>query len=165
MGYDASAGVNAKLAIWRLNTPSYIVLAADAGNSTTTLANITGLLFTAAANATYEIELIGAFQSAAIITGIAVALDIPDGSIIGINTANISTTVLGDTFQRADNAVAGNGSPSVDAANNNVLITGRWIYVSGAGGGTVQARLRSEVASSNVTIKANLTVLKVTRIK
>lgn len=133
-------------------------LAADVANSTTTLAAVTGLSFTAVANTTYLVEVIGAFQSAATTTGIAVALDIPSGSVIGQVLPNISATTVGAIEQIADNATTG-ATTGVRAANTNIPITARFVVAVGATGGNVQLQFRSEVSASAVTMKANLTAM------
>jgi hypothetical protein len=137
---------------------SWSKLAADVANSTVTLAPVTGLSFTASANTTYLVELIGAFQSAATTTGIALALDIPSGSVAGLLVHPTSTIALGGTEQIADNATTG-ATSGVRAVNTNVPVTARFIVAVGATGGTVQLQFRSEVAASAVTMKANLTAM------
>lgn len=133
-------------------------LAADVANSTTSLAAVTGLSFTAAANTTYLVEVIGAFQSAATTTGVAVALDIPSGSVVGQILANTSATALAATEQIADNATTG-ATTGVRAVNTNVPVTARFVVAVGATGGNVQLQFRSEIAASAVTMKANLTLM------
>ena len=133
-------------------------LAADVANSNVTLAPVTGLSFTATANTTYLVEVIGTFQSAAATTGIAVALDIPSGSVSGLVLATISATGLVATEQIADNATTG-VTTGVRAAATNVPLTASFIVAVGATGGTVQLQFRSEVAASAVTMKAALTAM------
>jgi hypothetical protein len=133
-------------------------LAADVANSTTSLAAVTGLSFTAAANTTYLVDVVGAFQSAATTTGIAVALDIPSGSVVGQALANTSATALGATEQIADNATTG-ATSGVRAANTNIPFTAYFVVSVGATGGNVQLQFRSEIVASAVTMKANLTVM------
>jgi hypothetical protein len=133
-------------------------LAADVANSTTTLAPVTGLSFTAAANTTYLVEVIGAFQSVTSTTGIALALDIPSGSVIGLALAASSGTGIGATEQIADNATTA-ATSGVRAANTNVPLTARFVVAVGATGGTIQLQFRSEIAASAVTMKAALTVM------
>lgn len=133
-------------------------LAADVANSAVTLAPVTGLGFTALANTTYLVEVIGTFQSAAATTGIAVALDIPSGSVTGLVLATISATSLVATEQIADNATTG-VTTGVRAAATNVPLTASFIVAVGATGGTVQLQFRSEVAASAVTMKAALTAM------
>jgi hypothetical protein len=137
---------------------SWSKLAADMANSTTTLAPVTGLNFSAAANTTYLVELVGAFQSAANTTGMALALDIPSGSVIGLLVQSTSATALGGAEQIADNATTG-ATAGVRIANVNIPMTARFIVAVGATGGAVQLQFRSEIGGSAVTMKANLTAM------
>ena len=133
-------------------------LSADVSNSTVTLAAVTGLSYAATANTTYLIELIGAFQSAASTTGIALAVDIPSGGVIGQVVSSISASSLGSNEQVADNATTG-ASSGVRAANTNTPVFARFVVAVGATGGIVQLQFRSEIAASTVTMKANLTAM------
>jgi hypothetical protein len=133
-------------------------LAADVANSTTTLAPVTGLAFAAAANTTYLVEVVGTFQSAATTTGIAMALDIPSGSVSGLAFHSTSGTAVGCSEQIADNATTG-ASSGVRAANTNIPVLATYIVAIGTTAGTVQLQFRSEVAASAVTIKAALTAM------
>lgn len=137
---------------------SWLKLAADVSNSTVVLATVTGLSFTALANTTYLVDVVGAFQSAAVTTGIAIALDIPSGAIAGENIHPISASALGGTEQIADAATTG-ATSGVRAANTNVPTMGRYTIAVGATGGTVSLQFRSEVALSAVTMKAGLTIM------
>ena len=119
---------------------------------------MTGLSFAALADTTYLVELAGTFQSAATSTGIALALDIPSGSVSGLAVHSTSGTALGCVEQIADNATTG-ASSGVRAANINVPFSARFIVAVGTSGGTVQLQFRSEVAGSAVTMKAGLTAM------
>lgn len=134
-------------------------LLADATNSTVTLA-ASGLSFTAAANTIYVVELVGTFTAAAATTGIAVALDIPSGSVSGFAQHPISATAPNSVEQIADNATTG-ATTGVRAAATATPINGKWIVAVGAAGGPVALTFRSEVAGSAVVLKANLTALGV----
>jgi hypothetical protein len=136
----------------------YKKLAADETNSTVTLANVTGLSFTAVANKTYVVEVMGAFQAAASTTGLALALDIPSGSIIGQMIHATSATGVGGTEQIADAATTG-ATTGVRNANTNTPFTSWFVIAIGGTGGTVQVQFRSEVATSAVVLKANLTIM------
>ena len=133
-------------------------LAADVPNSTVTLAAVTGLSFTAIANTSYLVEVIGTFTSAATTTGIALALDIPSGIIAGQIVHPTTATALGGTEQIADNATTG-ATIGVRAANANVPVFATFIVVIGVTGGVVQLQFRSEIAASAVTMKAGLTAM------
>lgn len=133
-------------------------LAADVANSTTTLSAATGLGFTAAANTTYLVEVLGTFQTGATTTGIALALDIPSGSVSGIMLHMASTTVVTGSEQVADSATAG-ASSGVRAVATNTPMFGRFIVAVGVSAGPVQLQFRSEVTGSAVTLKAGLTAM------
>ena len=137
---------------------SWQKLSADVSNSTVALAPVTGLSFNAVANTTYLVDVIGAFTSAATTTGIAMALDIPSGSIIGLALVTTSAATLGSIEQVADNATTG-VTASVRAANTNTPITAQFLVAVGATGGPVQLQFRSEIATSAVTMKAALTIM------
>lgn len=139
------------------------ILASNSTNSTTTLTAVTGLSFTADASKTYEVEFFGAFTSAAGTTGVAIALDIPSGTVIGQNLAATTTTSVSGTFQRADNAVTGNGSTGVDATSSNCPLWGRWVVAVGGTGGTIALMSRSEIASSAIVIQAGVSFLRARR--
>lgn len=133
-------------------------LSADVINSTVTLAPVTGLSFTAIANTTYLVEAFGAFTSAATTTGIALALDIPSGTIAGQVVHPTTATALGGTEQIADNATTG-ATTGVRAANTNVPVFATFIVAIGATGGAVQLQFRSEIAASAVTMKSGMTAM------
>lgn len=137
---------------------TWVKLASDVANSTTTLSNVTGLSFTGAANTTYIVDFMGTFQSAATTTGIAVALDIPSGTISAFYEHATSLTGSAPIEQIADAATIGRTS-GVRAANTNVPIVGKVIIAIGGTGGTVQLQFRSEIASSAITMKAALTAM------
>jgi Protein of unknown function (DUF2793) len=129
------------------------VLAADNAVSTTAMANVPGMAFAALANATYWVELLGTFQTAATTTGIALALDIPSGGVTGKVLVSISSTALVAVQQTTDDAVLA-PSTGVAVANTDYPLFGRFIVRIGATGGTVQLRQRSEVAGSNTLLRA-----------
>lgn len=134
-------------------------LASDSTVSTTAFANVTGMSFTGAASTTYLVEVIGAYQSAATTTGIALSLDIPAGAeIIGINIVSTSATALGGAEQIADATTTG-ATTGVRAVNTNTPISAKWLVRINATGGTVQLMQRSEIAASNTILKANITAM------
>lgn len=134
-----------------------ILLGSDVANSTTTLANVTGLSFTGSANTTYLVKLFGIQQSASTSTGIGLALDIPSGSVCGM--ASTVGTMAGAFNSTESFALTGDDALTWDtqnmrAANTNHPIMLWAIVAVGGTGGTVQLRMRSEVGSSAVTMKA-----------
>jgi hypothetical protein len=126
-------------------------LAADVANSTVTLAAVTGMSFAATANTTYLVTVVGTFQSAATTTGIALALDIPSGSVGGLMNQMTSATALGGTEQIADNATTG-ATAGVRAAATNIPVLATFIVAVGATAGNIQLQFRSEIAASAVTM-------------
>jgi hypothetical protein len=138
---------------------TWLKLSADVANSTITLASVTGLSFNAAPNTTYIVELVGAFQSAATTTGIALALSLPAGTAVaGLAQHATSLTVMAPIEQIAAGASIGVTS-GVRAAATNTPVFGRWIIQTAAAAGIVQLQFRSEVAGSAVTIRAGLSAL------
>jgi hypothetical protein len=133
-------------------------LAGDVANSSVTLAAVSGLSFSAVANATYIVELMGSFQAAANTTGIALALDIPSGAVSGYIIHNAGTTAVVAIEQVADNATI-LATSGVRNAATNVPLLARFIVAVGASAGPVQLMFRSEVAGSAVTMKAALTAM------
>lgn len=137
----------------------YKTLPADVAVSTTTLGDVTGMFFVALPNTTYEVEVFGAYQAQATTTGLGVAWNIPSGSVIGQMVANSTAVAVVGTQQIADDAVTGATAGVATAATNTPFSFKATIAVGGTGG-NVQLRLRSEIATSNITMKANLTVMK-----
>lgn len=137
---------------------TWIKLAADVVNNTVTHAAATGLSFAAAANTMYLVELIGTFQSAIATTGIAVALDIPSGTVAGMAVHPSNATMLTGTEQIAD-AVTTGATTGVRAGNTNIPIRANFVVSVGATAGQVQLLFRSEIAGSAVTLKAGLTAI------
>lgn len=140
---------------------THLLLGSDVSNSTTTLANVTGLSFTASANTTYLVCVRGAFQSASTTTGIALTFDIPSGSIVGHNLIAEGApgfNSMNGVVITGDDTTNGAGG-AVQTVNTNTPISAWAIIAVGGTGGTVQLRFRSEVAASAVTMKANLTLM------
>jgi hypothetical protein len=137
---------------------TWLKLANNSTVSTVAFANVSGMSFTALANTTYLVDVIGAYQAAATTTGIALALDIPSGSVVGQNIVNTNATTLGGAEQIADATTTG-ATTGVRAANTNTPITARFVVRTNGTGGTVQLMQRSEVASSNTVLQAGLTIM------
>lgn len=137
---------------------TYLKLASNSTVSTVAYANVTGMSFTAAANTTYIVKVLGAYRTAATTTGIGIALDIPSGSVIGQILSNTSATAATSLEQIADATTTG-VTTGVRAANTNVPILAEFVVAIGATGGTVQLTQRSEVAASNTVLQADITVM------
>lgn len=132
---------------------TYISLESDSVVSTTALADVPGMSFAAAADTSYEIEIFGAFQTAATTTGIGIALNIPSGTVIGMAFAPSGSVLATQTV--ADDAVL-ISTGAVASANSNAPVLGKYIVSIGGTGGTVQLRQSSSVAASNSVLKAGL---------
>lgn len=134
---------------------TYLSLASNNTVSTTALADVTGMSFTGDANTAYEVEIFGAFQTAAKTTGIGIALNIPSGNVIGLALAPSSNTAIIATQTRADDATL---APTTGVATENAdfPIWGKYLVSVGGSGGAVQLRQRSEIAASNTVLKAGL---------
>lgn len=129
-------------------------LPADVSNSTITLSDATGLSFQAAANTDYEFEFLVLFTTAAITTGLALALNGPGTpTLLGARIEvpiSASTQVMRYTSTYNVEAL-GTG---VDVANAARLASITGILRNGTTAGPVVARFRSEVAASAVVVKA-----------
>lgn len=140
----------------------YLILPSNVAVSTTAFADVTGLSFYATANTLYEVEVFGAIQTVATATGAALALDIPSGNVIGQGIHNLAAATLTGWEQIADGATTGAGS-GMRATGTNVPIRFKAVAAIGSTPGTVQLRMRSEIASSAVTLQGGLTLLKYRR--
>ncbi len=150
----ASGGNDPRISTVRLN--------ADVTNSTTTLANTTGLLLALAASSTYVLEARVMFQTAATTTGIRLTQTVPAGATVVAQWRTPSSlTAITMANQRASDA--GAASTAIDTANANTLAAGSLLVVTGVTAGNLQIRFASEVAASNVVVKAgsNLVCTKV----
>lgn len=159
-GVDGGAGAAFTLSSADLVT----ILPGDVADSTAAFVDATGFLVALLANATYVIDGLITFQSAAVTTGIALGFTIPAGaSISGSYQHNTTATAIEGSYNIASGAVKGNTSGVLTAADN-VPIAGRWIVKTAATAGNAQMQFRSEVAASAVTLKAGLSALVARRI-
>ena len=138
------------------------MLAADVSTgANTTPVNVTGLVFTFAANKNYVIELFGTISAAAATTGIGLQFDVSAAVTQVAMTffhqlANTGTLSGGNSI--ADDASAGVSSGI--AANGAIVpVYASGILRAGASTGTAQLRLRSETTAV-CTIKAG-TIMRV----
>ena len=128
-------------------------LAADVTNSTTTLANVTGLALALAANSTYQVDAQVMFQTAATTTGIRLTQTVPAGATV-VAQWNTPTSLTAVTAANQRAADAGAATTAIDAANANTLATASLLVITGTTAGSLQIRFASEVAASNAVIKA-----------
>lgn len=141
------------------------ILPADVADTTGVFVDVAGMALLLAANATYIVEGLLTFTSAATTTGLGLGFTLPAGaSISGLFLHNSSTTT---TFVGSYNVTSGGvtaSTPSAASAAGNMPISGRWIIKTDATAGAAQLQMRTEVAASAVTLKAGLSVLIARRI-
>jgi hypothetical protein len=135
---------------------------ADVTNSTTILANITGLAIALEANSTYAIDAQVMFQTAATTTGIRLTQAIPTGATM-VAQWNTPTSLTASTLANQRAANTGAASTAIDSANANTLAIGSLLVITGATAGNLQLRFASEVSASNAVVKigSNLVALKI----
>lgn len=138
-------------------------LASDYTNSTTTVSSLTGMTFDAEASADYEVEVFGEMQSAATTTGIGLCLAVPTGSTVSGIFDNPAATTQTDTPGWTNaSGVVGAKTSGVPATGTSYPLRGKFHVRTSTTAGTVTLEAASEVASSQVTIKAGF-MLKVRR--
>lgn len=128
-------------------------LKADVSNSTTTLADCTGLSVDVDAGMVYTFHFWVIFQSAAIGTGIQLALAGPTGAVLYNVTTPTSATASTLSNRRGGNT--GAATAGIDTANANTLAMISGICAPTAAG-TVIVRFASS-STTAVTIKAGST--------
>lgn len=137
-------------------------LSADVTNSTVTVADVTGLALALAANSIYAIDAKVMFQTAATTTGIRLTQTVPAGATV-VAQWNTPTSLTATTLTNQRAADTGAASTAIDTANANTLAIASVLVITGATAGNLQIRFASEVAASNVVVKAgsNLVATKV----
>jgi hypothetical protein len=132
-----------------------VTLGADVTNSTTTLANVTGLTFNVVSGITYRFYVIIPYTAAATTTGSRWTLTAPANTIL----AYTSKYTITATTQTVNYATA-NDIPA--AANASSLTSGNVCIIEGvvrpSANGAVQIRFASEIAASAIVAKAGATL-------
>lgn len=133
-------------------------LTGDQTSSVTALANVTDLTFPTLASTDYEFRCTLVFQSAATTTGIKIAWNGPasptsiTGTFSGMGTA---AGAWGGSVTRAyDTTVPANGTATTETINVNTIGVFTGIFRNGTTAGNLVLRLASEIAASQVTLKA-----------
>lgn len=139
-----------------------VILAGDVSSSVTSatgFADVTGLSFAVVANAKYWFYFFIVYQTVATTTGINLAVNGPASpGFLEYQRNTWQTTTGVDQGSARAYDVAG-ASASVDAANTNTPASLEGMFSNGANAGTFILRVASEVDTSQVTVKANLTFL------
>lgn len=126
----------------------------------TNLNNVTGLLFTYAANSVYRIHIYGAVSAAATTTGNGFAFDL-SSAVTSIwlqhfhQLANTGTLSGGSSVADAASIGVSSGVP---VANAFIPVYGTGLLKTGANTGTAQLQYRSEVAAIS-TLRAGTTIV------
>lgn len=128
-------------------------LAADVTNSTTTLANASGLAIAMDANATYGVAVRLLFQTAAANTGIRLTQTAPTGASVFAQWST-PTSLTANTVSNQRAVDAGTATNSIDTANATTMATAEILAINGPTAGNLQIRFASEVAASNAVLKA-----------
>ena len=148
-----------------LNAPSIYTTASSQNSTSATLANITGLTATLAANTTYSVDCFVTFQSAATTTGINFGFTSPTGTTCMLEVVVPITNTAGVSQLRTifpNNSSANSGSvlgTAVSTINSNHTARFSGIIKVGGTGGTFAAQYATEVAASAITIPAGSTMV------
>ena len=133
-------------------------------STTTALANVTQLVGTLAANATYLVDCFVSFQSAATTTGLNLGFTSPTGCrpMVEIVVPLVSTaaaSALRTTFPNAASTTSGNVlGTGVTAINSNHTARISGIIVNGTTAGNFQIQFATEVNASAVTLQIGSTM-------
>jgi hypothetical protein len=133
-------------------------LAVDVSSSTVTLADVTGLGFAVAANSDYEFEFLVLFQSAALTTGIVLALNGPVSPVLLSWRCEIPISATSSALRYGSTYGVETTGTAVEQINVPRLATIQGVVRNGNTAGIVVARFRSEVAASAVVVKAGALV-------
>ena len=140
------------------NSWQWIKLSANSVVSSTSFTAVSELSFLAKPNTTYLVKVLGEYSNAASTTGMTLSLDIPSGSVIGIELTTPTATTVEGTGQNGDsNTLGTNGG--VPGTNTNTPISAEWVVVVGATAGNITLLQKSSVAASATTLKASLTLM------
>ena len=148
-----------------LNAPSIYTTTSSQNSTSTTLANITGLTATLAANTTYRVDCFVTFQSAATTTGMNFGFTSPTGTVCMLevvvpitNTAAASQlrTIFPNNSSTNTGSVLGTGVSTINS-NHTARFSG--IVKVGSTGGTFAAQFATEVSASAITIPAGSTMV------
>jgi hypothetical protein len=133
---------------------SVIKLTADRNSTVVTFADITGLSFPVAVSTNYVFEATIIFRSVATTTGIALAANGPASPVSFTMQRRIATSLTAATLGMARAYNSGAASADVDIANVDMIAHLSGVLRNGLNAGTFILRFASEVATSQVTIKA-----------
>lgn len=130
---------------------------ADQAISSTSLTNVTDLVFPVVANSVYSFEFLVPFSSVALTTGIGLAVSCPASPALLSYQAEIPFAADG-----VDATWIGSGTASGDTILSTGVVAINTVYLArltgvlrnGANAGNLQVQARSEVNASAVTVKS-----------
>lgn len=136
----------------RLTT--WVRLGADGPSSSSSSTYVaSGLSFPCVAGATYIVDFVGGFTSAATTTGISLVLNGPGTPVVGglvVHHATTTQTLTG--HEQVADAASPQASSGVRATATYVPVRGHWIIETPTAG-TVTLEYRPEVNSSAIVMK------------
>jgi hypothetical protein len=138
--------------------PPVVQAPADITNSTVTLADATGLAFPVASSNDYYFEFAVTFRSAALNTGITLAVNGPAAPTSIVTMTDISTSLAARVLgaARAYNGTV--GSTVIDTANADTMAFVSGVLRNGATAGALVLRFASSRGGTLVTVRAGSVV-------
>jgi len=128
-----------------------VVLPSDVTNSTTTIADVTGLSFPVTSGITYKFKFYIIYTAAAATTGSRWSINGPATTLLNYTSRyTLTATTQTQNFQAAYNVPAAANLTSL-TAGNCAIIEG---VITPSANGTVIARFASEIAASAIVAKA-----------
>jgi hypothetical protein len=138
--------------------PLSVVAGSDTSNSTITPSNVTGMSFSLAANTKYHYKFVIIYQTAVSTTGIGFGVTAPTSPTASqwcvSSQGQLSLTVAGGPASYCGTGDAGSASGGVQTASTSYeSVMEGYIQTSAGNSGTLQLRMKSEVAASAATVK------------
>jgi len=131
--------------------PTYVVTTQDTTTAVTSYADITGMSWSVAASTRYRISCVFAYDANATTTGIGIGWTGPASPTLtrGQMVSQLTTATVGGTVSAGNDT--GATTTATPATTNNVArFEGLWS--NGSNAGTLQMRLKSEVAVASAII-------------
>lgn len=132
--------------------PVTVRLTADRATTLTAYQDATGLSFAVTAGQFYSFYFWVMFQTAATTTGLNLSLNAPANNFLVFNV-DTPTSATARTLSNRRAVNTGATATAIDAANANTLAVIRGT-INPTASGTLIVRFASEIAGSNVTVKA-----------
>lgn len=150
--YDHATGAMVWTALPTGGGASVVVLGADVTNSSTAIADVTGLSFAVLANTRYWFRFFITFTTAVSSTGSRWAVNGPSSPTSISYTVKWATSASAENYRVTDVYDLNQVSISSASGINACVIEG--ILINGVTGGTLIARFASEISASAVVAKA-----------